>query len=157
MGVSYNYFTGVQMKQLHAETALAAQGVSLCGKDYFTAIGKPNFFPADDTQIVALTSLQDTPIIIHRRYYDLFTNACRRQGFIPNIICQNDNIASSLSWAASGIGVAIAPYTSAIQNSDPSLVMKRIDSPEIVSKAHLIWNRSATLTPEQKAFVHLFD
>ena len=36
MGVSYNYFTGVQMKQLHAETALAAQGVSLCGKDYFT-------------------------------------------------------------------------------------------------------------------------
>ena len=127
------------------------------GQDYFTAIGKPNFFPADDTQIVALTSLQDTPIIIHRRYYDLFTNACRRQGFIPNIICQNDNIASSLSWAASGIGVAIAPYTSAIQNSDPTLVMKRIDSPEIVSKAHLIWNRSATLTPEQKAFVHLFD
>ena len=48
-------------------------------------------------------------------------------------------------------------YTSAIQNSDPTLVMKRIDSPEIVSKAHLIWNRSATLTPEQKAFVHLFD
>ena len=75
----------------------------------------------------------------------------------PNVICQNDNIASSLSWAASGIGVAIAPYTSAIQNSDPTLVMKRIDSPEIVSKAHLIWNRSATLTPEQKAFVHLFD
>ena len=105
------------------------------GQDYFTAIGKPNFFPADDTQSVALTSLQDT----------------------PNIICQNDNIASSLSWAASGIGVAIAPYTSAIQNSDPTLVMKRIDSPEIVSKAHLIWNRSATLTPEQKAFVHLFD
>ena len=32
MGVSYNYFTGVQMKQLHAETALAAQGVSLCGR-----------------------------------------------------------------------------------------------------------------------------
>ena len=127
------------------------------GQDYFTAIGKSNFFPADDAQVVALTSLQDTPIIIHRRYYDLFTNACRRQGFIPNIICQNDNIASSLSWAASGIGVAIAPYTSAIQNSDPTLVMKRIDSPEIVSKAHLIWNRRATLTPEQKAFVHLFD
>ena len=44
---------------------------------------KPNFFPADDAQVVALTSLQDTPIIIHRRYYDLFTNACRRQGLYP--------------------------------------------------------------------------
>ena len=43
MGVSYNYFTGVQMKQLHAETALAAQGVSLCGKDYFTGLSTGDY------------------------------------------------------------------------------------------------------------------
>ena len=133
----------------------AALGVS--GQDYFTAIGKVTFFDNLNSEVVPLTSLQNTPIIIHRRYCELFTNACRRQGFIPNIICQNDNISSSLSWAASGIGVAIAPYTSAIQNSDPTLIMKRIDSPEIISKAYLIWNRSTSLSPEQKAFVQLFD
>lgn len=38
MGVSYNYFTGVQMKQLHAETALAAQGVTLSGTDYLDGL-----------------------------------------------------------------------------------------------------------------------
>ena len=38
MGVSYNYFTGVQMKQLHAETALAAQGVTLSGMDYLDGL-----------------------------------------------------------------------------------------------------------------------
>ena len=43
MGISYNYFTGVQMKQLHAETALAAQGVSLCGKDYFTGLSTGDY------------------------------------------------------------------------------------------------------------------
>ena len=43
MGVSYNYFTGVQMKQLHAETALAAKGVSLCGKDYFTGLSTGDY------------------------------------------------------------------------------------------------------------------
>ena len=43
MGVSYNYFTGVQMKQLHAETALAAQGVSLCGEDYFTGLSTGDY------------------------------------------------------------------------------------------------------------------
>ena len=43
MGISYNYFTGVQMKQLHAETALAAQGVSLCGKDYFTGLSTDDY------------------------------------------------------------------------------------------------------------------
>ena len=43
MGVSYNYFTGVQMKQLHTETALAAQGVSLCGEDYFTGLSTGDY------------------------------------------------------------------------------------------------------------------
>lgn len=38
MGVSNNYFTGVQMKQLHAETALAAQGVTLSGTDYLDGL-----------------------------------------------------------------------------------------------------------------------
>ncbi len=35
MGISYDYFSGVQMKQLKAETQLAAQGVTLAGADYF--------------------------------------------------------------------------------------------------------------------------
>ena len=125
-------------------------------QDYFTAVGKESFFDEPELRIVPLTSLRNKPIIIHRRYCDMFTAACRQQGFVPNIICQNDNIASSLSWASSGIGIAIAPYTSAIQNTDPSLMLKRIDSPAIVSKAHLIWNKSALLTPEEKYFAGLF-
>ena len=43
MGVSYNYFTGVQMKQLHAETALAAQGVALSGENYFTGLSTGDY------------------------------------------------------------------------------------------------------------------
>lgn len=38
MGVSYNYFSGVQMKQLHEETALAAQGVALSGEEYLESL-----------------------------------------------------------------------------------------------------------------------
>lgn len=53
------------------------------GQDYFTAIGKPNFFPADDTQIVALTSLQDTPIIIHRAVLRSFHQRLPPSGLYP--------------------------------------------------------------------------
>jgi len=125
-------------------------------QDSFTAIGKESFFDQPELQTVPLISLRGKPIIIHRRYCDLFTTACRQQGFMPNIICQNDNIASSLSWASSGIGIAIAPYTSAIQNTDTSLILKRIDSPAIVSRAHLIWNKATALSPEEKFFAGLF-
>lgn len=127
------------------------------GEDYFVTLAKAAFYDDPASDIVPLVSLKDKPIIIHRRYCDLFSTACRQHGFVPKIICQNDNIASSLSWAGSGIGIAIAPYTSAIQNLDPTLIMKRIDSPTIVSKAHLVWNRNAVLTEEEKAFIQLFN
>ena len=35
MGISYNYFTTLQKKQLKNETELAAQGVALSGSSYF--------------------------------------------------------------------------------------------------------------------------
>ena len=127
------------------------------GEDCFMAIGLPEFFPDVDGKIVPLSSLRNKPIIIQRRYCELFINACRQFGFAPNIICQNDSSTSSLSWAANGIGIAIAPYTSALQNNNPSLVMKRIDSPSIVSRAHLVWNKNSILNTEQKAFILLFE
>ena len=38
MGVSYNYFSGVQLKQLKTEAELASQGVSLSGLDYLNSL-----------------------------------------------------------------------------------------------------------------------
>ena len=126
------------------------------GEDFFVAIARAEFFDDPDEEVVSLSELKDKPIITHTRYTPMFSAACRQRGFAPNIICQNDNIASSLSWAASGIGIAVAPYTSAIQNTDPTLLLKRIDSPTIVSRAYLIWNKNKSLTAEQKAFIQLF-
>ena len=127
------------------------------GDDYFMAIGKADFFEGTEGDAMDLAVLRDKPIIIHRRYCDMFTTACRQQGFLPKVICQNDNIASSLNWAVSRIGIAIAPYTSAILSSRSDLVMKRIENPRIASKAHLIWHKNAILSAEQKAFLQLFE
>lgn len=43
MGALYDYFSHVQLKQLHAETVLAAQGVTLLGDDYFANLESQNF------------------------------------------------------------------------------------------------------------------
>lgn len=43
LGVSYQYFTSVQKKQLRNETELAAQGVILSGKDYFDNLESDNY------------------------------------------------------------------------------------------------------------------
>ncbi|MDU7208491.1 MAG: PAS domain-containing sensor histidine kinase, partial [Streptococcus sp.] len=42
VGLLYGYFTQVQKEQLQTETALAAQGVSLEGQDYFNELKMSN-------------------------------------------------------------------------------------------------------------------
>lgn len=50
LGVSYNYFSAVQKKQLRIETDLAAQGVALSGEKYFDQL------KADDYRITWVSS-----------------------------------------------------------------------------------------------------
>ena len=38
MGVLYGYFSRIQQTQLRMQTQLAAQGVELCGLDYFDGL-----------------------------------------------------------------------------------------------------------------------
>lgn len=43
LGISYNYFSGLQMNQLKNQLELASQGVSLSGKDYFEHLNTDNY------------------------------------------------------------------------------------------------------------------
>lgn len=132
-----------------------ALGESSC--DYFVTVACVNFYEEPAAESVRLIELKDKPLIIHRRYRDMLITACRKRGFVPKIICENDDISSSLSWAKSGIGIALAPYTSAIQNTSPELVIKRIDQPTLSSAAHLVWNKGFDMPEEYKQFIQLFN
>jgi two-component system phosphate regulon sensor histidine kinase PhoR len=43
MGISYNYFTGLQKSQLRNETELAAQGVANAGMNYFDGLNTEGY------------------------------------------------------------------------------------------------------------------
>ena len=43
LGVLYDYFSSVQLSQLKAETALAAQGVELSGQSYFQGLNSAEY------------------------------------------------------------------------------------------------------------------
>lgn len=127
--------------------------------DYFVAIAQPQFYdsyydgPARDT--IGLGELKDKPLVIHQRYREMILSACRKRGFSPHIICENGEIQSSLSWARAGIGVAIAPYTSAVLNTDGGLVIRRLEFTAFSPRVCLVWNPSRRLSSEALAFVNL--
>ncbi|MEG1858358.1 MAG: LysR family transcriptional regulator [Pseudoflavonifractor sp.] len=125
--------------------------------DYFVTIAQPhfynNFYAGVKTDSIPLEDLQGKPLVTHRRYREMLVSACRKKGFNPHIICENNEIQSSLSWARAGIGMAVAPYTSAAYNSDPELVIRRLDSMTFSPRACLVWNQSVKLTSEALAFI----
>lgn len=125
--------------------------------DHFAAIGLPSFFEGLEGDTISLAALKGKPLIIHRRYHELLMNACRQKGFSPNIICQNTEIASSVSWAEAGIGVAIASYTASQQYANKKLVMKKLVHPTITTKSFLVWRKDTHMGNIVKQFIHLFE
>ncbi|MBQ3865357.1 MAG: LysR family transcriptional regulator [Clostridia bacterium] len=64
------------------------------------APGKTSLEPAD---------LEDLPILIIRRYEEMFTNWCGEAGVIPTFRCRNKLLHICQQWAEKGLGVAIMP------------------------------------------------
>ncbi|MCD8330168.1 MAG: LysR family transcriptional regulator, partial [Lachnospiraceae bacterium] len=124
--------------------------------DFFVAVGLPSFFD-DDADTVSLTDLKGKPLILHRRYNDMLTNYCRQKGFSPNTICQNNELASSLSWAEAGIGVALVANNATVQAVSGKVVIKKIVNPTITAQAYLVWNKSHNISNLAKQFVELFE
>ena len=142
---------------LYHSLAIRGEDASEEATDAFAAIGLPNFFEGITGNEINLAQLKGKPLIIHRRYNDLIMNACRQQGFSPNIICQNTETASSISWAEAGIGVAVAPYTAAIQYMNDRMVSKTIVQPTLHTKSFLVWRKDTHLANIVQQFIHLFE
>ena len=125
--------------------------------DTFVAVGLPSFFGDNDADTIPLADLKGKPLIIHRRYNDMLANHCRQKGFSPNIICQNSELASSLSWAEAGIGVAIVANSATVQASAKKATIKKIVNPTIASQAYLVWDKSHNISNLAKQFIDLFN
>lgn len=123
--------------------------------DSFVAVGLPTFFDDDKTEI-SLADLRGKPLIVHRRYYDMILNNCRQKGFSPNIICQNSEIASSLSWADAGIGIAIVANNATVRATADRMTIRKIINPTIASQAYIVWDKTHNISNIARQFIELF-
>ena len=125
--------------------------------DYFVATGHREFFNNDKEYTIRLEELACCPLIVHRRFEDLLMSVCNKINVMPNIICRNDNIISSIEWSSNGIGIGIMPYTSSLLISDKRLMVKKIIDPSFYSNLYLIWNSRTKLPSHIMEFIDLFS
>ncbi len=70
----------------------------------------PDFFDfSEEDDQIPLTALADAPILIIRRYEEMFRSLCEEERFCPNIRAVNKQLTINLKWAEAGLGVAIVP------------------------------------------------
>ncbi|MCI8329736.1 MAG: LysR family transcriptional regulator [Oscillibacter sp.] len=125
------------------------------GQDGFVALADPAFYAGFEQNAIPLSELRDFPLLLHRRYISMFTEYCKACGFIPNIICKNNDALSLLSWAKAGIGIAVLPFSASLLSMDSRLVRKEIIDPPIPSRVFAAWNRDVKLSEEAVRFLEL--
>lgn len=125
--------------------------------DYFVVMAKSKFYNSIESNTILINELKDKPLIINRRYDDVIKIACNKAGFEPHIICKNDDIITSLSWAEAGIGISILPLTASNILPNVNLKIKKIIEPSIESYLRLIWTKNKPLSNISRNFIKMFD
>lgn len=128
--------------------------------DYFVAAGFSELFPEHtrSNNTIDLTDLMTCPLIIHRRFEDIFLAKCQEIHTRPqNITCRNDNIMSTIDWINNGLGLGIMPYTSSLLITNSNIQVKKITNPYFYSNLYLVWNQGRKLPHYLQEFIKLFQ
>lgn len=145
--------TDYEMAPLYDE-ALKEVGMD---QDYFFAIGKASFFSGirGAEKEVPVAALKGIPIVIHNRYVPMLISQCAKFNFAPDIVFENKEVTSLISWAHAGLGVAIVPYTSTLLLGCETLSKRKIVQPEIASQAYVVWGRQNVPSDEVMDMIDL--
>lgn len=119
-------------------------------RENMVVVSSPGAFFPDELRELELDQLENTPLLIHRRYAPFVSDHCR------NILCISDDATSLLIWARRGLGIAIVPESAVTLMQGSPLIVRSISIPGIVTTGALIWQRTHSLSAAASHFIELF-
>ena len=118
------------------------------------AVGMAKHFPDPHADSISLGQLAACPLIIYRRWENVLNHMLphNRQDYL----CVNDDARISLSWADTGIGIAITPASIA-RYTRPGMLLKPITTPGFSSHITLIRRKHGTMSAICRDFITYFS
>ena len=118
------------------------------------AVGMAKHFPDPHADSISLGQLAACPLIIYRRWENVLNHMLphNRQDYL----CVNDDARTSLSWADTGIGIAITPASIA-RCTRPGMLLKPITTPGFSSHITLIRRKHGTMSAICRDFLTYFS
>ena len=126
---------------------------SYLAEEPMMAVGMPGHFPDAAADSISLEQLCTCPLIIYRRWEGELNRLLPRER--QDYLCINDDARTSLTWAGTGIGVAIAPASIA-RRAHPGMLVKTITTPGFTSRITLIRRRDAAMSSIGQDFIRYF-
>jgi DNA-binding transcriptional LysR family regulator len=108
-------------------------------------------------QHMQLDELANKPLLVHRRYERMILDACQQAGFEPRILCKIDDTKSILTWAHTGMGIAIIPKDWIDLAPGMTLEYREIDELSLKTRTAIIWLKNRRLSSAARHFVEIFE
>lgn len=109
----------------------------------------------ENSRRVSMTELRGKPVMLHRRHEKMVMDACAAVGFEPNILSITDDVRSIVSWAISGIGVALVPKSTIDFIPKDNLLFRELDEKSLETAVAIIWVRSKHLSSAASHFLKM--
>ena len=115
----------------------------------------PEVFSFDtDEKTIPLSKLGDMPLLIIKRYEDMFRAVCEKELFLPNIRARNKQLTLNLKWAEAGLGIAIVPENS-LSYCQKKLSYKLLDNDALCTKRAIVTMRNSFHSKATENFIAL--
>jgi LysR family transcriptional regulator, salicylic acid-responsive activator of bsdBCD len=120
-------------------------------RENMVVVSSPGAFLSPEIDEIELRQLENTPLLIHRRYAPSVSDYCR------NILCISDDVTPLLIWTRLGLGVAIVPESAINLLHGSSLLVHKIIKPALVTTGAVIWRKKHKLSAAAAHFIELFQ
>lgn len=125
----------LDMVRLHPEPLVAVQ---------------PSDWHVFRTPTISIKELEERPLmVLHgqggKGIFEMFVESCQTFGFNPKIICESPDVATLLTLADSGVGIAIVPKLAIDLRPEGTLSYAEI-TPSLKSDTALIWLKNRRLS-----------
>lgn len=111
----------------------------------------------NDKSILQIIELSGLPLLVSYRFGPIIVEACHAAGFTPNIVCKVDDTRFILTWANSGMGIAVIPKDWIDIMPGLNLHYREIDAPSLITSPNIIWLKTHTLSSVAQNFIDFFS
>lgn len=116
------------------------------------AVTREEFF--ERGEIKHLNELKDRPIILYRRFQEVFNRSFRHQGIRPFYSVTCDDARTAIHWADKGLGIALVPESIAFTYAKSKLIP--VKHTNWITHLNLVWRKDREVTPLMEKIIEMF-